>query len=245
MDSDDNDLNVDSDVDSDVDSVSTNNDSINSDDFDDDSFNFDDFNKNIVSETNKFTNTTNTEDEVNDNSTYIDVIRELTKFNNNVYMSATIDKIEVFDYYSKDIREMITQGYLSDYTINIPVFPEDITIINICWHLIKNYSHIIIYCNSQKEGIEINNILNKLVKGCSENIDCKTTKTIRDKILRKFKKGKLTFLVNVKILVEGFDAPITQGVCFIHMPKSKTTLIQIIGQALRLHPNKKFASVIL
>jgi superfamily II DNA or RNA helicase len=204
-----------------------------------------DSNKNITNKTNESEPIDSTEDEVNDNSTYIDIIRGLTKYNNNVYMSATIDKIEGFDYYCKDIRDMIGQGYLCDYTINIPVFSEDITNLNICYHLIKNYSHIIIYCNSQKEGIEINNILNKLVKGCSEYIDCKTTKTIRDKILRKFKKGKLTFLVNVKILVEGFDAPITQGVCFIHMPKSKTTLVQIIGRALRLHPNKKFANVIL
>lgn len=226
-----------SDLDEDLDSDSdSDNNSINSDE---------DFNENTTHESDLSDSTDKTEDEVNDNSTYIDIIRELTKFNNNVYMSATIDKIEGFDYYSKDIREMINHGYLSDYTINIPIFSEDPTNINICWHLIKNYSHIIIYCNSQKEGIEINNLLNKLVKGCSEYIDCKTTKSVRDKTLRKFKRGKLTFLVNVKILVEGFDAPITQGVCFLHMPKSKTTLVQIIGRALRLHPNKKIANIIL
>ena len=47
------------------------------------------------------------------------------------------------------------------------------------------------------------------------------------------------------ILVEGFDAPITKGVCFMHMPKSKTTLIQIIGRALRKHPLKTYANIIL
>ena len=64
-------------------------------------------------------------------------------------------------------------------------------------------------------------------------------------ILSNYKSGKLPFLVNVKILVEGFDAPITKGVCFMSLPSSSTTLIQIIGRALRLHPEKKIANVIL
>ena len=252
MDSDENYYNDDISINSDDSNDSNDSDDSNDSNDSDDSDNSDDSNDDEeIAQTDKSDNTDKssksniTDDDINENSSYIDTIRELTKFNNNVYLSATIDKIEGFDYYCKDIREMITQGYLSDYTINIPIFSEDITNLNICWHLVKNYSHIIIYCNSQKEGMDINKLLNKLVVGCSEYIDCKTTKTIRDKILRKFKKGKLTFLVNVKILVEGFDAPITQGVCFIHMPKSKTTLVQIIGRALRLHPNKKFANIIL
>jgi superfamily II DNA or RNA helicase len=186
-----------------------------------------------------------TEDEVNDKDNYIKKIRQLTKLNNNIYLSATIDKKDGFDYYSKDIRDMIELGYLSDYTINIPIFDEDPTNKNICWHLIRNYSHIIIYCNSQKEGIAINKLMNQLVSGCSEYIDCKTPKKSRNKILDKFKSGKLLFLVNVKILVEGFDAPITKGVCFMHLPSSKTTLVQIIGRALRLHPEKQLANIIL
>lgn len=162
---------------------------------------------------------------------YIEIISSLSKYNNNVYLSATIDKIDNFEYYSKDIREMINLKYLCDYTINVPIFNNDITNKNICWHLIKNYSNIIIYCSNQKEGKLINETLNKLIDGCSNYIDCNTSKTKRDRIIKKYKEGKLTFLVNVKILVEGFDSPITKGVCFIHLPSSNTTLIQIIGRA--------------
>ena len=57
--------------------------------------------------------------------------------------------------------------------------------------------------------------------------------------------GKISFLVNVRILVEGFDAPITKGVCFMHLPSNQTTLIQIIGRALRKYLNKTFANIIL
>jgi hypothetical protein len=57
---------------------------------------------------------------------------------------------------------MIEQKYLCDYTINVPIFNEDKTNTNICKYLLKNHSSIIVYCNTQKEGGEINNLLNKL-----------------------------------------------------------------------------------
>jgi excinuclease UvrABC helicase subunit UvrB len=80
---------------------------------------------------------------------------------------------------------------------------------------------------------------------CAEYIDCNTTKTKRNLVLTRFKQGELQFLVNVRVLVEGFDAPITKGVCFMHLPSAQTTLIQIIGRALRKHPNKTYANIIL
>jgi hypothetical protein len=174
------------------------------------------------------------EDDDNDTelkSNYLQKIRELSKLNNNVYLSATIDKVDDYDYYSKDIRDMIEQKYLSDYQINIPIFSDDPTNKNICEHLISKYSNIIIYCNTQKEGKEVSKLMNTLQPKCSEYIDCDTSKKKRNNIIEKYKKGKIPFLVNVRILVEGFNSPITQGVCFLHLPKSRTTLIQIIGRA--------------
>ena len=140
---------------------------------------------------------------------------------------------------------MINNKYLCDYTINIPIFTDDPTNKNICQYLLKEHRNIIIYCNSQKEGKNMNELLNKLQNKSSEYIDCNTSKLKRKAIIDNFKSGELPFLVNVKILVEGFDAPITKGVCFMHLPSSKTTLIQIIGRALRLHKDKTFAKIIL
>lgn len=177
--------------------------------------------------------------------TYIDKIVELRKLNNNVYLSATIDKIDGFEYYSKDIRVMIEQGYLCDYTLNVPVFNNDPTDQNICEYLIAKYRNVIIYCDTQEHGTRINKIMNELLNDCSEYIDCKTSKTKRVKTITKYKSSEIPFLVNVRVLTEGFDAPITKGVCFMHLPKSGTTIIQIIGRALRLHKEKKLAHVIL
>lgn len=87
--------------------------------------------------------------------------------------------------------------------------------------------------------------MNELQFNCSEYVDCNTSKKKRDIIIEKYKNGEIPFLVNVRILVEGFDAPITKGVCFLHLPTNKTTLIQIIGRCLRLHPTKTIANIIL
>ena len=72
---------------------------------------------------------------------------------------------------------MIEKGHLCDYTINIPIFNEDPTNKSVCSYLIKNYRNIIIFCNSQKEGKKINNLMNTIENGCSYYIDCKTNKT--------------------------------------------------------------------
>ena len=60
------------------------------------------------------------------------IIKSYQKYNNNIYLSATIDKIDGFDYYTKDVRDMIDQKYLCDYNIKIPIFSEDPTNKNIC-----------------------------------------------------------------------------------------------------------------
>jgi len=231
---------------SDNDSVNSN-DSNDSDDSDDS--NDSDNSNNSDDSYNNYDDTDNnyddTEDELVNVKNYTKIIKSLEKYNNNVYLSATIDPIDNFEYYSKDIRTMIDLKYLCDYQIHVPIFNNDPSNKNICEHLIKNYRNIIIYCNSQKEGKEINKLLNELQLKSSEYIDCKTSKKKRDIIIEKYKKGDIPFLVNVRILVEGFDAPITKGVCFLHLPTNKTTLIQIIGRCLRLHPTKIIANIIL
>mgnify|MGYP003982233177 CR=1 FL=1 len=181
------------------------------------------------------------------NTNYIKKIMSLSQNNNNVYLSATIDKQKDFIYYKKDIREMIEKGYLCDYTINIPIFNEDPTNKSVCSYLINNYRNIIIYCNSQKEGKKINKLMNTIQNDCSYYIDCNTNKKLRSQYIKKYINGEIPFLVNVRILTEGFNAPITKGVCMLHLPSNQETIIQIIGRALRLDENNEFkiAKIIL
>jgi superfamily II DNA/RNA helicase len=161
-----------------------------------------------------------------------------------VLLSATIDEQNGFEFYKKDIRDMIEKEYLCDYTIHVPIFNTDPTNSNIKEYLINHFRYIIVYCNSQKEGKEFNQLLNS-DENLSDYIDCNTPKKKRNDILKRYKNGEIPFLVNVETLTEGFDAPITRGVLFLHLPSSQTKIIQVIGRALRLHPTKKLANVIL
>ncbi len=176
---------------------------------------------------------------------YTNIIKDLAKYNNNVYLSATINAKKGFHYYRKNIKYMIDCEYICDFNINVPIFTEDPDNTNICNYLIKNCKHIIVYCNSQREGKLINNILNSIQQGSSEYIDCYTPSDIKNKIIKNYKDGNILFLINVKLLVEGFDAPITRGVCFLHLSSSIINIIQIIGRALRLYLSKTIANIIL
>lgn len=176
---------------------------------------------------------------------YISTIRNLHILNKLVYLSATIDPIEEDLYYEKSLDYMISNDYLSDYQIVIPVFKEDPTNTNITEYLLNRYFHTIIYCENQNEGKKFNELLNKSSKGCSMYIDCKTKQKERKHILDLFQKGELRYLVNVRILTEGFDAPITKSIMFLHMPTSRNTIIQCVGRALRKHSDKINAKIIL
>lgn len=185
------------------------------------------------------------EEEENEVCSYIQQIRELSKYNNNVYLSATIDAQEGFEYYKKSIRELIDSDYLCDYQVKIPIFLKTSTDLSVCKHLTTNYNKIIIYCSSKEEGKRVNQLMNSIRNKCSQYIDSETPKGVREETLEKFANGALSFVVNVRVLIEGFNAPVTNGVCFYHLPSSETNQIQIIGRCLRKHPLKKFANVII
>lgn len=184
------------------------------------------------------------EDELVNVKQYTKIIEELTKYHN-VYLSATIDKHVGFLHYEKDIRYMIEKGYLCDYVINVPIFNEDPTHKNICEYLIKNYRNIIIYCATQKEGKYINELFNTIMPNCSYYIDSNTKKIDRIRIVKNYNEGIVPFLINVRVLVEGFNSEITKGICLFNIPKSDVSIIQMIGRALRLHPTKTIANIIL
>ena len=184
-------------------------------------------------------------DEEEKPNTYKQKILSLSQYDNNIYMSATIDKNNDFEYFYRDIRTMIDKGYLVDYQIHIPIFTDLVNDFSVCEYLIKNYRSIIIYCSNRSHGLQVCQFMNDIMPGSTEYIDCKVLRKERKRIIAEFKTGKTAFLVNVRVLTEGFNAPITNGVCFLHMPSNTKTEIQILGRALRLHKNKSIAHIIM
>jgi superfamily II DNA/RNA helicase len=139
---------------------------------------------------------------------------------------------------------MIDSKFLADYNIVVPIFEADPTDINICKYIVhKRLLSSIVYCDSIAASIDICKKLNAIEPNFARVISCNTTKTSRAIILKKYQEGKISCIVNCRILTEGFDAPITKHIVLMHMPSSKTTIIQIIGRALRLHPSKKYAQI--
>lgn len=163
-----------------------------------------------------------------------------------VLLSATIDSHSDFYYYSYDLRDAIENGYLVDYQLICPIFNTDPTDKNIAEYLInKGELHSIVFAKNREEGRNFCNILNEFLPGCAMFVDYQTSKTDRKNIIEQFNLGNIRFLVNVRILTEGFNAPITDSVVFLHLPSNDTFVIQAIGRSLRLYNDKKISNVYL
>lgn len=66
-----------------------------------------------------------------------------------------------------------------------------------------------------------------------------TPKATREMILRQFKAGEIPVVANVGVLVCGFDYPELDTVVIARPTMSLALYYQIVGRAIRPHPNKK------
>lgn len=87
-------------------------------------------------------------------------------------------------------------------------------------------------------------ILSMLPEGEAAVVTGKTKTKERDAIIRDFKSRKLKYLVNVDVLTTGFDAPHVDLIAILRATESPGLLQQIIGRALRLHPEKEDALIL-
>lgn len=186
--------------------------------------------------------------ESRNNVKYTDIITNIIHNDrtNVALLSATIDSHDNFMYYSYSIREAIDNNYLTDYQIICPIFNNDPTDRNIAEYLVnKNELHCIIFAKNRSEGINFCHNLNEIIPYSAEYIDCFTSKTDRKNIISNFNSGTIRFLVNVRILFEGFNSKICSSVLFLHLPSSDTFIIQTIGRILRLDKTKPISNIYL
>ena len=159
-------------------------------------------------------------------------------------ISATQDVPDGAERCERTLRWSIDAGYLCDYTLDVPVFDVGAGNADLARYLVRSYRSIIVFCATRAEGIAFCSAMNELGP-CARFLDCETGRRERCETLAAFRSGELAFVVNVRVLAMGFDAPITKGVCFVSMPASKTHIIQVVGGCLRKHPDKRMASVVL
>jgi superfamily II DNA or RNA helicase len=180
-------------------------------------------------------------------NSYMKCIRDLSQTNHVIYLSATIDKPNDDSlFYEYAVRQAIIDKYLCDYQLIFPIFQKKHTTNQpLADYLIhqQQESHCLIYASNCKEGKEFTEMMNTIQKGCAGYIDGNTSINKRKKLLADFESGKIRFLVNIRVLIEGFDAPHIRAVFFLHISSSDIFIIQAIGRTLRPHPDKIKANV--
>jgi superfamily II DNA or RNA helicase len=178
---------------------------------------------------------------------YMKCIQSLSDTKRVIYLSATLDPpTDDSLFFEYKVRQAIDEGYLCDYQFVFPIFEQEyVTNEHLAQYLIhkQHESHCVIYAPSCKEGKGFTDMLNQLRMGCAGYIDKDTTYKERQRLFAEFESGAIHFLVNIRILVEGFNAPHIRSIFFLQVSTSEIFIIQAIGRALRPHCDKRLATI--
>lgn len=91
--------------------------------------------------------------------------------------------------------------------------------------------------------IEESELLCEYVEGC-DIVTGSTPKKERERILDDFKTGKIKVVANVGVLTTGFDYPELDTVVMARPTMSLALYYQIVGRAIRPHPEKESAWIV-
>lgn len=105
--------------------------------------------------------------------------------------------------------------------------------------IIKQRKNLLIFSSMIEEA----NRCARMVVG-SVVITGATKKAERERILSDFKKGKIKVLINIGVLTTGFDYPELEAVLIARSTMSLALYYQIVGRAMRIHPDKKDAWIV-
>ena len=182
-----------------------------------------------------------------DSLSYMECIQSLSDSKRVIYISATLDPPEDDSlFYEYKVRQAIDEGYLCDYQFVFPIFEQEyVTNEHLARYLVhkQHESHCVIYAPSCQEGQEFCQFLNQLKQGCAGYIDAHTSYKERKRLFADFESGSIQFLVNIRILVEGFNAPHIRSIFFLKVSSNEIFIIQAIGRALRPHLDKQIATI--
>lgn len=97
---------------------------------------------------------------------------------------------------------------------------------------------VMVFCT----GVAHTEHMVEALRALGQEADCvlgDTPDTERDKIINRFKRGELKYLVACEVLLVGFDAPICDGIANLRPTKSGLIWVQLCGRGMRLHDNKE------
>lgn len=167
------------------------------------------------------------------------------------------------------MRELIDQGYLTDYKIYAP--PNDLDLSSVAISAGGDFNHDQVAAARKKSRITGDVVQHYLrlargKRGVTFDTDVESaTKTaqafreagvpaevvhggtpaaIRADVLRRFARGEILQLVNVDLFGEGFDLPAIEVVSFARPTMSFALFAQQFGRALRILDGKAWAIII-
>lgn len=105
--------------------------------------------------------------------------------------------------------------------------------------LLTKRKNLLVFCSLISEAMEVVHLTDGAVLLTGE-----TPKADRERILRQFKSGQIKCVVNVGVLTTGFDYPELEAVLIARSTMSLAIYYQIIGRAMRPHPDKVSAWIV-
>lgn len=110
--------------------------------------------------------------------------------------------------------------------------------------LMNERKAILVCMDSIESCNRISEFMNAKMGAITGVVTSLTTKKKREQIISDFKEGRLKVVFNYSTLATGFDFPELDCVMFGRPTFSYSTYYQILGRAIRIHPDKKEALIV-
>lgn len=110
--------------------------------------------------------------------------------------------------------------------------------------LMNERKAILVCMDSIESCNRISEFMNARMGAITGVVTSLTAKKKREQIISDFKEGKLKVVFNYSTLATGFDFPELDCVMFGRPTFSYSTYYQILGRAVRIHPDKKEALIV-
>lgn len=170
--------------------------------------------------------------------------------------------------YEIGVRELIRDGYLSPlksragrckpdfHALHIragefvsdeveQLMDQDFLVQSACREIVDAVRHggrkaCLVFASGVEHGKHVARVIEQSAGGEAECgfIDGQTPSLYRDQLIRRFRNGDLTYLVNVNVLTTGFDAPNVDCVVLLRPTNSPGLYYQMVGRGFRLCDGK-------
>lgn len=96
----------------------------------------------------------------------------------------------------------------------------------------------IVFTPGQQTSDDLAKIINRYRPGSAASVHGKTDDDVRAQSVKDYQDGKIQYLVNCSLFLEGFDAPRTACIAMFRPTMSRALYAQMSGRGLRIHPGK-------